>query len=83
MITSALLTPKADDCRTDSTMIIRISERGTVSTPALLEFNKTSDVQGAIIKAFNIFQIYQKSCFKKCNINNVLDDVTIVLQFVF
>lgn len=65
--------PNADDCRTDSTMIIKISERGTMSTPALLEFNKASAFQEAKIKAFNIFQIYQKSCFKKCNINNVFE----------
>ena len=65
--------PNADDCRTDSTMIIKIIERGTMSTPALLEFNKASAFQGAIIKAFNIFQIYQKSCFKKCNINSVFE----------
>ena len=47
--------------------------RGAMSTPALLEFNKASDFQGAIIKAFNIFQIYEKSCFKKCNINNIFE----------
>ena len=53
MIISALLMPNADDCRTDATMIIKISERGTMSTPALLEFNKASAFQEAKIKAYS------------------------------
>lgn len=52
--------PNADDCRTDSTMIIKIIERGTMSTPALLEFNKASAFQGAIIKALIFFRSIKK-----------------------